>query len=335
MSCAGKTTVGAELQEHKCPALPSKPSLRPYFFLTRLKMASIPRPNPDTVHSLVKDRVALVTGAARGIGFATAALLAQHGGRVVLVDLHEEDLKKACEAIGKQATWQVCNVNDWDQQVALFDHVNKTIGSISLMVCNAAVNPEIALLNTLNKEKHTHMNSSVRHNYLADERSIQGDTLERPSTELIDINVNSVIFGLKLGIHHMKQHGGGRIVVTASAASYIPVVSQPLYTASKHAVLGLCRATSQIKEVIDAGISISWIAPWMTLTPMVEGLEAVTNPDTRKSSPEDVAWGIIAAAAAEKPNGKGYWVQEQTISEVEGAYGELAGRLTLPKNRLS
>ncbi|KAJ5669945.1 uncharacterized protein N7477_005308 [Penicillium maclennaniae] len=297
-------------------------------------MASTPRPSRDSLHSLVNDRVALVTGAARGIGFATAALLAQHDARVVLVDLHEEDLKKACEAIGKQATWQVCDVNNWDQQVALFDHVNKTLGPISLMVCNAAVNPEVALLQARDKEKQAQMKSSVRHNDLADERSsIQGDTLERPSTDLIDINVNSVIFGLKLGIHHMKQHGGGRIVVTGSAASYVPVSSQPLYTASKHAVLGLCRATSQISEVIEAGISVSWVAPWLTLTSMVEGLEATTNPNTLKNSPEDVAWGIIAAAAAEKPNGKGYWVQGQTISEVEAAYDELAGRLILPENR--
>ncbi|KAJ5195462.1 uncharacterized protein N7498_008900 [Penicillium cinerascens] len=296
-------------------------------------MASTPRPNPDIVHSLIQDRVALVTGAARGIGFATAALLAQHGARVVLVDLREEDLKKACATIGKQATWQVCDVNNWDQQLALFDHVKKTVGSISLMVCNAAVNPEVALLQTHDVEKHARMNSQVRHNYLADERSIQGDTLEKPSTQLIDINVNSVIFGLKLGIHHMKQHGGGRIVVIGSAASYVPVSSQPLYTASKHAVLGLCRATSQISEVVDSGISISWIAPWLTLTPMVEGLQAATSPDTLKSSPEDVAWGVIAAAAAENPTGKGYWVQGQAISEVEGAYGELAGKLILPENR--
>ncbi|KAJ5192418.1 hypothetical protein N7449_008560 [Penicillium cf. viridicatum] len=295
-------------------------------------MASTPRPNPETVHSFVKNRVALVTGAARGIGFATAALLAQHGALVVLVDLHEEDLKKACAEIGQKATWQVCDVNDWDKQVALFDQVKKTVGSISILVCNAAVNPEVALLQTLGKEKHAQMNSQVRHNYLADER-LQDDTLKRPSTRLIDINVNSVIFGLKLGIRHMKQYGGGYIVVTGSAASYIPVSSQPLYAASKHAVLGLCRATSQISEVIDSKISISWIAPWLTLTPMVEGLQATTNPDTLKSSPEDVAWAIIAAAAAVNPNGKGYWVQGKTICEVEGAYSELAGRLIHPENR--
>jgi NAD(P)-dependent dehydrogenase (short-subunit alcohol dehydrogenase family) len=295
-------------------------------------MASTPRPNPDTVRSFVKDRVALVTGAARGIGFATAALLAQHGAPVVLVDLHEEDLKKACAEIGQKASWQVCDVNDWDKQVALFDHVKKTVGSISMLVCNAAVNPEVALTQTLGKEKHAQMNSQVRYNYLADER-LQDDTLKQPLTQLIDTNVNSVIFGLKLGIHHMKQYGGGSIVVTGSAASYLPVSSQSLYAASKHAVLGLCRATSQVSEVIDSKISKSWIAPWLTLTPMVEGLQATTNPDTLKSSPKDVAWGIIEAAAAVNPNGKGYWVQGQKISEVEGTYSELAGRFIHPENR--
>jgi len=293
-------------------------------------MTSIPRPKPETISGLVQDHVALVTGAARGIGFATASLLAQHGARVVLVDLHEEDLKKACATIGQQATWQVCDVNDWDQQLALFDHVKKTVGSISLMICNASVNPEVASLQSLDAGKHAQMNPKVR---VADEGSLLGDTLERPLTQLIDVNLNWVIFGLKSGIHHMKQHGGGRIVVTGSNASYVPVASQPLYTASKHAVLGLCRATSQINEVVESGISISWVAPWLTLTPMMNSLQSATNADTLQSSPEDVAWGIVAAAAAEHPNGKGYWVQGQTISEVEGAYSELAGHLINPEGQ--
>lgn len=299
-------------------------------------MSTIPRPNSETVNSLVKDRVAIVTGAARGIGFATAFLLAQHGARVVLVDLHEDALKKACATIGHGATYQTCDVSDWDQQVALFDHVTKTVGAIHLLVCNAAINPEIALLQTSQPEKQAHMASQVKYNYLADELDTRHESethLQRPSTQLFDVNVNSVIYGLKLGIHHMKSSGGGRIVVVGSAASYVPVPSQPLYTASKHAVLGLVRSTAQISEVVDAGISISWIAPWLTLTPMVDGLQAATHPDTLKSSPEDVAWAIVVAATVEEGNGKGYWIQGEVISEVEGTYGELAGRLIVPENR--
>ncbi|KAJ5826409.1 hypothetical protein N7474_003547 [Penicillium riverlandense] len=292
-------------------------------------MSATPRPSQDTLRKAINNQVAIITGAARGIGFATASLLAQNGARVVLVDLREEDLKSACAAIGPQSTYHVCDVSDWDQQVALFDRVSSEIGPVDLLVCNAAVNPEIALLQA--SDAHAQMNSQVLHNYLADEQTVHG--LQRPSTKLFDINVNSVVFGLKLGIHYMKSHGGGRIVVVGSAASYVPVSSQPLYTASKHAVLGLVRSTAQIREVAQSGISISWVAPWLTLTSMVQGLEAASHPDTLKSSPEDVAWAIAAAAVAESGNGKGYWVQGRTVSEVEGAYGQLAGELILPENR--
>ncbi|KAJ5369719.1 uncharacterized protein N7496_005811 [Penicillium cataractarum] len=299
-------------------------------------MTTIPRPDGETVHNLLKNRVAIVTGAARGIGFATASLLAQHGARVVLVDLHEDALKTACATIGNGATYKACDVSDWNQQVALFDHVGKTLGDVYLLVCNAAINPEITLLQTSDTEKQAQMASQVRYYYLSDEVDGQEESkgqLQRPSTQAFDVNVNSVVFGLKLGIHHMKKTGRGRIVIVGSAGSYVPVSSQPLYTASKHAVLGLARSTAQISEVIEAGVSISWIAPWLTLTPMVEGLQATTHPDTLKSTPDDAAWAIIVAATAEDGNGKGYWIQGRMISEVEGAYGELAGQLIVPENR--
>jgi NAD(P)-dependent dehydrogenase (short-subunit alcohol dehydrogenase family) len=299
---------------------------------TTFNMTSIPRLSIEAVQGFVDKQVAMVTGAARGIGFATASLLAENGARVVLVDVREDDLKVACAKIGPQSTYEVCDLSDWEQQVNLFHRVSTTIGPINLLVCNAAVNPEIALLQVSDSTHHAQMNAQVRYNYLADEKSDQGNALKRPSTTLFDININSIVFGLKLGIYHMKPHGG-RIVVVASAGAYVPIPSQPLYSASKHAVLGLVRSTALTEEVLRSGISISWVAPWLTLTSMVEGLEATTNPDTLKSSPEDVAWAILAAAGAEAPNGKGYWVQGAAISEVEGAYGEVAGRLISPENR--
>ncbi|KAE8370122.1 alpha/beta hydrolase fold-domain-containing protein [Aspergillus caelatus] len=290
--------------------------------------------NSNALTENVSNKVAIVTGAARGIGFATANILARHGARVVLVDLHEDALKSAVEAIGLQATYKTCDVSDWDQQIALFQWVIDTVGPVKIVVCNAAINPEISLLQTQDPERQAQLNSQARYNYLADET--KEGKLQRPSTQLFDVNINSVVFGLKLAIHHMKQGGtGGRIVVTGSAGSYLPVPSQPLYTASKHAVLGLVRSTALIEEVIRANIAISWIAPWLTLTSMVEGLEATTQPHTLKSSPEDVAWAIAAAVASPTSwaNAKGFWVQGTMITEVEGAYGEVGQRLIRPENQ--
>ncbi|KAE8380096.1 hypothetical protein BDV26DRAFT_257981 [Aspergillus bertholletiae] len=296
-------------------------------------MTTIPRPNSDALTENISNKVAIVTGAARGIGFATANLLARHGARVVLVDLQEDALKSAAEAIGSQATYKTCDVSDWDQQIDLFQWVLDTVGPIEVVVCNAAINPEIALLQTQDPERHAQLNGQARYNYLADET--KEGRLQRPSTQLFDVNINSVVFGLKLAIHHMKQRGGGRIVVTGSAGSYLPVPSQPLYTASKHAVLGIVRSTALIEEVATANIAISWIAPWLTLTSMVEGLEATTQANTLKSSPEDVAWAIAASVASplNSANAKGFWVQGEVITEVEGAYGELGQRLIRPENQ--
>ncbi|KAL4895003.1 Alpha/Beta hydrolase protein [Aspergillus ambiguus] len=295
----------------------------------------VPFPSPEELTSTMSNKVAIVTGAARGIGYATASILAQHGTKVVLVDLYEDTLQKACEEIGSQATYKTCDVSDWDQQVALFEWVTRTVGPIGLLVCNAAINPEISLLATEKVEERETMNTQVYYNYLADEQN-DGDSssLKRPATQVLDVNVNSVIFGLKLAVHYMKKIGG-RVVVVGSAASYVPVPSQALYTASKHAVLGLVRSTAMMDEVARSNMAVSWVAPWLTLTSMVEGIAATTQPHTLKSSAADVAWAIISAAAAarENANGKGFWVQGSTISEVEGAYWELAGRLILPENR--
>ncbi|KAJ5720684.1 uncharacterized protein N7483_008618 [Penicillium malachiteum] len=297
-------------------------------------MTSILRPSEKIVRDLVEGHVAIVTGAAQGIGFATASLLAKHGARVVLVDLREIDLQRACEQIGLRTTYHVCDVSNWDQQLALFKTVTSTYGPISLLVCNAGVNPEVTRFRKMSPEKRAEMNNQVYYNFLADELEDTKDSdsepsLKRPSTQIFDVNLNSVIFGLKLGIHYMKPNGGGRIVVIGSAVSYVSRPFNTMYTASKHAVLGLVRSTAQKEDVVQAGISISWIAPWITLTPMVEEITLTTQSDALKSSPEDTAWGILAAAAAGNPNGKGYWVQGTDISEVEGAYSEVARRLKL------
>ncbi|KAF9891867.1 hypothetical protein FE257_003352 [Aspergillus nanangensis] len=295
-------------------------------------MTTTARPSPEALKTVVSDKIVIVTGAARGIGFGTASLFAQHGARVILVDLQEDALKRACEAIGPQTRYKTCDVSDWEQQVSLFQWVVDNVGPIDFFVCNAGINPELSLLMTENAEQRADLNAQVRYNYLADEH--KGSILQRPSTQVFDVNINSVLFGLKLAIHHMKQTGG-RIIVTASAVSYVAVPSQPLYTASKHAVLGLVRSTALTEEVLQSNIAISWVAPWLTITSMVEGLPSATQPHTLKSSPTDVAWAIAAAAAAQKQdaNGKGFWIQGTNISEVEGAYGELAGRLILPENR--
>lgn len=194
-------------------------------------MALVPRPDSDTLQNTVKDKVAIVTGAARGIGFATASLLASHGARVILVDLSEEALKHACSEIGLRSIYKTCDISNWRDQEKLFNWTVGTFGSVDIVVCNAAVNPEIARLQTQDEDRRRKMSDMVEYNYLADEKTDDGTKkLKKPSTKIFDTNIDSIVYGLKLAIHHMKGRGRGRIVVVGSAGSYVPIPSQPLYT---------------------------------------------------------------------------------------------------------
>ena len=84
-------------------------------------MALVSRPDTSTLQKTVKGKVAIVTGAARGIGFATASLFANHGAQVILVDISGEALKNACSEIGFGSTYKTCDVSDWNDQEELFN----------------------------------------------------------------------------------------------------------------------------------------------------------------------------------------------------------------------
>lgn len=107
-------------------------------------MSIIQRPTPEFLSSKVKSKVAVVTGSASGIGYATAKLLAEHGAHVVVVDLNTEQSQKAAESIGHGAISHACDVTSWTQQVELFHWVISKFGALDLVMCNAGVDPEVA-----------------------------------------------------------------------------------------------------------------------------------------------------------------------------------------------
>jgi NAD(P)-dependent dehydrogenase (short-subunit alcohol dehydrogenase family) len=113
----------------------------------------------------------------------------------------------------------------------------------------------------------------VRYNFLVDQmEAIDSDSatkrLRAPPNTILEVNVIGVIYGVKLAIHHMKKTGGGWIPIIGSAASYYPVPYQSIYSASKHAVLGLMRTVSKRADIEGAGVSVGLVCPWPTLTPL-------------------------------------------------------------------
>jgi NAD(P)-dependent dehydrogenase (short-subunit alcohol dehydrogenase family) len=282
-------------------------------------VSNLRRHHNVTTPNTVSRRVAKL-GAAHGIGFAIAQLLANSGARVVIADIDEDIGKEAERKIGHGAVFIRCDVTSWADQIHLFQHTVATFSLIDLVVCNAGINPELM------------PSHSSKYDYLANEyEENNAELLRSPSTKMFDVNTTGIIYNIKLALHHMIPKGGGRIVVIGSAASYIPFPEQALYCASKHAVLGLVRATSLRKECLENRVSISTVAPWLTQTRMTQELFGHLPASISVSSPQDVASAvaIIATQPLDKVHGKSLWVQGETCTEVEDVITECHTKLIL------
>ena len=212
-----------------------------------------------------------------------------------------------------------CDISKWSDQLHLFSTAisHSPQKRLDVTVCNAGVNPEMVFFNAPDDQKRAEAQTEVKFNYLADE--MDGDDLARPPSTILDINLFGVIYGVKLAVHDMKRSGGGRIIVTGSAASYMGMSPQDIYCASKHAVLGLVRATSQKSELEQKNIAIGMIAPWLTETAMTSTVYQPYTKGALRSSPSDVAAavGMLAVRDREQVNGKAIWIQSKTYMEVE------------------
>ena len=295
-------------------------------------MSSITRASKDILETSIRDKVVLITGAAQGIGFSTALLFACHGAKVMVADLGEERARAAAEKIGQGAIHRNCDVSSWSDQLAVFQLATEAFGRLDVVVCNAGIDPEIVHARPRDDPTRQTSLEKVSHNYLADETEMKcgkaAPELKAPSNAIFDVNVTGVIYNLKLAIHHMKsQQGGGRVIIVGSAASYVAVPEHDIYAASKHAVLGLMRATSQREENKRSNISISMVAPWLTETPMTSGIDTASTEQVPKSSAEDVAWaiGTVACEPTVTVNGKCIWVQGREFTEVEAALKDVYG----------
>ncbi|OAL38505.1 hypothetical protein AYO20_02154 [Fonsecaea nubica] len=296
-------------------------------------MSEVVLPTP----TLLKERlgkVALVTGAASGIGLATARIFAQHGAKVIVVDLDAKKVQAVASSIGHGCDSYTCDVSSWEQQVALFDWVTRAYGPPEIVCLNAGIDPELATTESASGKER------VANNYLADEYDSSGSAtqavkeirplLKPPPKMVFDVNFYGVLYGVKLAVHHFGDRKGGRIIITGSAGSYIPVPYQDVYVASKHALMGLMRSTSRREELRQKNISISMVGPWFTRT----GLTANLPPDAfqgfEASEPEDVALGIAYLATTEKDveiNGKCLWIRGKRCVEIEGAYEKWLGQM--------
>lgn len=192
-------------------------------------------------------KVALVTGAASGIGEAVALKLAAGGAKLVLADLNGDGAKALAKAItdkGGTATAVVANVGKAGDVEAAVEAAKKAYGGLHLAVNNAGIGGPIA------------------------------PTGEYPLdgwAKVVDVNLNSVFYGLRYEIPAILASGGGAIVNMASILGAVGTQGSPAYVATKHAVVGLTKAAAL--EYASKGIRITAVGPGYIDTPLLAGAD--------------------------------------------------------------
>lgn len=189
----------------------------------------------------LRDRVAIVTGGASGIGRLTALALADAGAEVIVADLDGGGAAFVAEAIGGHAF--AADVSDLDANLALVDFALERAGRLDLVFLNAGVTSDTTIGDGFN---------------LALYRRAMG------------VNLDGVVFGTQAALPALKRNDGparGAIVATASLAGLTAVPLDAIYAANKHAVVGLTRSLGPL--LAGDGIRFNAICPTFAETPLI------------------------------------------------------------------
>ncbi|WXG42197.1 MAG: SDR family NAD(P)-dependent oxidoreductase [Candidatus Freyarchaeum deiterrae] len=222
-------------------------------------------------------KVALVTGAASGIGRAVALRFANEGAEVAAVDLNLEGVKKVAKEIkdlgGKAAAVQ-CNVSDEGNVSNAIRTIENKLGRVNILVNNAGI---------------LNMN-------------LVPDLTTEQWQNIFKVNVDGMFYFSRAIVKSMQE--GDRIINMSSANALCGNVSAAHYAATKGAILGFTKSLAL--EVAHKGITVNAIAPAFILTPMSGGLDQMPDyakeiPVKRYGTPEDVA--AVAAFLASQETG--------------------------------
>lgn len=211
-------------------------------------------------------KTALITGASRGIGAATARLLARRGYAVAINYFHSEaaalalaeELRKA----GHAALAVRADVSDAAQVKEMVDAVLENFCQLDILVCNAGV-AHFGLLSDLTEEDWRH---------------------------IFGVNVDGVYHCCKAVIPHFVHNKAGRIVTVSSMWGQVGASCEAAYSASKAAVIGLTRALA--KELGPSGITVNCVSPGVIDTEM----NAHLGPETLAALAEDTPLGRLGTA---------------------------------------
>ncbi len=229
----------------------------------------------------LKDKVAIITGAAKGIGFATAQRFAQEGAKVMIADIGLEALKAAALQIPSSEAY-VMNVTDRASIQAAVDQIMQRHGRIDILINNAGITQDARLV------KMT---------------EAQFDTV-------IDVNLKGVFNCTQIVVPHMLELGSGAVVNASSVVGIYGNFGQTNYSATKFGVIGFTKTWA--RELGPKGIRVNAVCPGFIATEMVKAMpENILKDIERRSwlgrlgTPEEMAnvYLFLASDEASYVNG--------------------------------
>ena len=212
-------------------------------------------------------KVAAITGAASGIGLECAKALVAAGARVVLVDYAEDNLNKVCSELGPQAIPLVVNLLDPASVTGMMPQILDKAGQLDIFHANAG----------------SYVGGDV----------VGGD----PDAwdRMLNLNVNAAFRSVHAVLPHMVERKTGDIIMTSSVAGFVPVVVEPIYTASKHAVQAFVHTLR--RQVAKHGIRVGEVAPGPVVTALLNDWPKAKLDDALANGslmqPQEVAAAVL------------------------------------------
>ncbi len=179
----------------------------------------------------LQGKIAVITGAASGIGLATTEALLEQGATVVMVDWNEKALNDLVAKLGDRAIPQVTNLLDADSCNAMIPEILKKVDHIDILYCNAGT-------------------------YIGGDLT---ETTPEAIDKMLNLNVNAVMKNVHAVVPHMSERKTGDIIATCSIAGHFPTYWEPVYSGSKWAITSFVQGMR--RQMIPHGVRVAQVSP--------------------------------------------------------------------------
>lgn len=222
------------------------------------------------------NKVAMITGAANGIGLAAVKRFVDEGAKVIMVDYDKAVGERMAASFGEQVAFYAVDVSQRQQVIEMVEAAAKHFGKLDILVNNAGITRDATLLKMA----------------------------EEDFEKVIQVNLNGVFYCTQAVVPYMVEQGFGKIINTSSVSGIYGNFGQTNYAATKAAIVGMTKTWA--KEFGRKGICVNAVAPGFTATSMVEKMpdkvlqqmEGITSLQ-RLGKPEDIANAYLFLASHE------------------------------------